>query len=289
MMSRMVLEDMLTQWGYEVVSVEDGSRAMDILSEDNCPKLIILDWMMPGLDGLEICRKVRAQVEKPYVYILLLTSKKQKADLVEAMEAGADDFISKPPDRNELEMRLRAGKRIITLQDELRHQTTHDFLTGSLNRFAIIGLLEKEMNRATRQDHALSISMVDIDLFKHINDNFGHQSGDAVLCEVVERVKLSLRSYDGVGRYGGEEFLLIFPNSSNKDALDVAEKVRSAISSKPISMPNGTVSVTISLGVSTLYPKKNDDMDTFIKSADEALYAAKKNGRNRVEVAKIRR
>ena len=282
-MSRMVLETRLSKWGYDVIAVEDGTRAMVGLMEENAPQLAILDWMMPGMDGLQVCREIRKQTERPYVYILLLTAKNQKEDLVEAMAAGADDYIAKPPDNNELEMRLRAGKRIVKLQDELRHQTTHDFLTGLLNRFAIMAILEKEINRSKRNGSSLSLAIADIDKFKSVNDTFGHQAGDAVLCEVADRMTYSLRSYDAVSRYGGEEFLLVFPECNEKDAVIIAEKVRLSVSDKPVIIPEGTLSVTASFGVTTINPSDGIDVDTMIRIADEALYSAKSNGRNRVE------
>ena len=285
--ARMVLEDRLIQWGYDVIAVEDGSQAKDVLEKDNCPRLAILDWIMPEMDGLELCRIVRKQSGKPYIYILLLTSKNQKKDLVEAMEAGADDFISKPPDMNELRMRLRAGERIITLQKKLLHQTTHDFLTGLLNRFAIIAMLEKEINRAKRNNEPFSIVMADLDHFKQVNDNYGHQAGDTVLREVAERMNLSLRSYDAVGRYGGEEFLLIFPECNKNDAMITAEKIRLAINTKPITIPQGKLHVTASFGVTTINSAKENDISAIITIADKALYAAKANGRNRLEFAGI--
>lgn len=281
--ARIVLEDRLVQWGYDVQTVEDGLQAKEELEKDNCPGLAILDWVMPEIDGLELCRIVRKQFEKPYIYILLLTAKNQKKDLVEAMEAGADDFISKPPDMNELRMRLRAGQRIITLQKKLLHQTTHDSLTALLNRFAIMKKLEREMNRAKRNGKPFSIAMADLDNFKQINDTYGHQAGDTVLREVADRMKLSLRSYDAVGRYGGEEFLLIFPECNKNDAMIAAEKVRLAISTKPIAISNETLPVTASIGITTINPSKGNDIDAMVKIADDALYMAKANGRNRLE------
>lgn len=280
--ARMILEDRLTRWGYKVIAVEDGTQAMGILMEENSPRLAVLDWMMPGIDGLKICREVRKQIEKPYVYIVLITSKTQKKDLVEAMAAGADDFISKPPDKNELRMRLRAGKRIITLQNELTHQTTHDYLTGLWNRFAIMGMLEKEMNRVRRNKQPMSIALADIDTFKQINDSYGHQVGDAVICAVADRLSQSLRSYDAVCRYGGEEFLLIFPECNEKSAFKIAEKVRLSISERQVKTPKGELSVTISLGVTTSRPETERGIDDLIRIADEALYKAKAEGRNRV-------
>ncbi len=285
--ARMVLEERLIKWGYKVIITEDGTQAMNILEADNPPRLAILDWMMPGLDGLQICRSIRKHTERPYIYIILLTAKNQKDDLIKAMEAGADDFISKPPDQNELKVRLRVGKRIIKLQKRLRRQTTHDFLTDLLNRFAIMNILSQEMNRARRSLKPLSVAMADLDYFKKINDCHGHQIGDAVLCEVAKRMKLTLRSYDSVGRYGGEEFLLVFPDCDQKEALIIAEKVRLAICNEPVIVATETIIVTMSIGITTMDVSKAQGLDDIIKVADMALYTAKANGRNLTEFIKI--
>ncbi|MCP3899714.1 MAG: diguanylate cyclase [Desulfobacteraceae bacterium] len=285
--ARMVLEERLIKWGYKVIITEDGTQAMNILEADNPPRLAILDWMMPGLDGLQICRSIRKHTERPYIYIILLTTRNQKDDLFEAMEAGADDFIAKPPDQNELKVRLRVGKRIIKLQKKLRRQTTHDFLTDLLSRFAIMSLLSQEMNRARRSIKPLSVAMADIDYFKKINDCHGHQVGDVVLCEVAKRMELTLRSYDSVGRYGGEEFLLVFPDCDQKEALIIAEKVRLAICNEPIIVGTEKIIVTMSIGITTMDMSKAQGLDDIIKIADMALYTAKANGRNLTEFIKI--
>lgn len=281
--ARRVLENRVTKWGYDIVSVDNGARAMEILESDDGPKLAILDWVMPGMDGLQICKSIRKQPQKDYIYILLLTSKNRQEDLVQALEAGADDFISKPPDKNELRLRLRTGKRIIQLQNELTFQTTHDFLTGLWNRFAIMSRLSTEFSRAVRHNSPLSIAMADLDRFKQINDTYGHQAGDTVLVETGARMMNTLRAYDAVGRYGGEEFLLIFPECEMKNAITVCERVRSAICETPIHLKEGAIDVTASFGISTLNFTEDTQIETMINRADNALYKAKENGRNRVE------
>src|ERR1700730_5748514 len=185
-----VLRGMLTKWGYEVVLACDGNQALSALQVECPPRLAILDWMMPGLDGVEVCRRLRAANREPYIYVLLLTARTDSQDLVEGMEAGADDYLTKPFNATELRARLRAGRRIVELQEELmlarealRQQATHDGLTGLLNRSAILEVLHNELARAQRESQPLSLLMVDLDHFKQVNDEFGHLAGDAVLRE----------------------------------------------------------------------------------------------------------
>jgi len=207
------LEAVLTSWDYEVVVARDGLAAWKILQDANPPKLAILDWMMPGMSGVELCSAVRQWRREPYTYILLLTEKSGRHDVVEGMNAGADDYLSKPFDPKELEVRLRAGRRVLNLMDEviesremLRQQATHDSLTGLLNRAAIRERLAAELARAMRADIPVGVIMVDLDHFKQVNDTYGHIAGDVVLSEVAGRMQSQMRSYDSSGRYGGKSF-----------------------------------------------------------------------------------
>ncbi len=186
--ARCKLESLLTRWGYEVISVEDGTKAWEVLQFEDSPRLTILDWMMPGLDGSDICRRLRQTSQGAYVYVLLLTSKVSKQDIVAGMEAGADDYLSKPYDAQELKVRVRAGERIIQLQEALREQATHDSLTGVWNHGAIIDILQRELARGEREGTALAAILVDLDKFKHVNDVYGHLAGDAVLQAVAARM-----------------------------------------------------------------------------------------------------
>ena len=234
--SRRLLEVTLGKWGYEVISCPDGESVWETLQQPEAPSLAILDWMMPGMDGLQVCQEVRQMMTEPYTYILLLTAKSQKADIIAGLEAGADDYLTKPFDASELRMRLRAGRRILDLQaelifvrEELRTQATHDSLTRLLNRAATCDILQRELERAEREELPLSIILADIDFFKRINDTYGHLAGDAVLRETSQNMKAVVRPYDGIGRYGGEEFLLVLPGCDDEAAAMLAERFVKAL------------------------------------------------------------
>jgi len=239
-----------------------------------------------------VCANVRQQVRAPYTYILLLTARTQKQDLVAGMESGADDYITKPFDAQELKVRLRAGRRILDLQAELvaarevlREQATHDPLTCLWNRSSIMDILTRELAKAEREASSVGVIMADLDHFKEINDTFGHLAGDAVLSEAAKRMQASMRSYDAVGRYGGDEFLIVLPGSTNSTAVHLAERLRSALSREPVRLAESSVAFTISLGVSKSIPGEGMSPELVIRAADEALYRSKELGRNRVEWA----
>lgn len=286
---RRLLESLLTGWGHEVAVATNGTQAWAMLQGENRPDLTILDWMMPGMDGLRVCAELRKDSSQTYVYIVLLTARNRKQDLLQALDAGADDYLVKPFDAQELKARLKAGKRILDLQEQLvsanrnlQFQATHDSLTGLLNRRAIVEILQKELARAERERESLSIILVDIDHFKKINDTRGHLAGDAVLCRVSQIMKSSVRSYDSVGRYGGEEFLIVLPGCPAELATKRAEQFGLMLS-EPSSDPSGN-QITVSMGVAVgSGPVK---MEELLSRADDALYQAKRNGRNRVESAK---
>lgn len=288
--SRHVLEATVRKWGYEVVVACDGQEALDVLQQENAPALAILDWMMPGMTGPEVCRRLRQRAHEPYTYILLLTSKSQKEDLIEGMEAGADDYITKPFDQHELQVRLRAGTRLVELQAELlsarealREQATKDSLTHLWNRSSILDILGRELARAAREGSAVGVVMVDLDHFKSINDNYGHFAGDAVLCEAARHMQNGIRQYDSIGRYGGEEFLILLTGCDEKTSFSQAERLRKQLSQVQMSLNETRVLVTASFGVTTALPGRPSTPEELIRKADEALYLAKKLGRNRVE------
>lgn len=288
--SRRALELTLKKWGYDVIAAKDGNVAWGILQGADAPQLAILDWMMPGMDGAVICQKVRERTAEPYTYILLLTAKSEKQDIVAGLDAGAEDYLIKPFDAHELRVRLRAGERILDLEDKLiaareslRYQATHDLLTGLWNRSAIFEMLERELERAQRANGKLGVILGDIDHFKQINDTYGHAAGDTVLKDVAQRMVHLIRPYDTIGRYGGEEFMIVLPECDQRRTMDIAERLREGVSKTPIITPDGEIPVTMSLGVSA-YPEMSvAKADMIVRVADAALYRAKQRGRNRVE------
>ena len=280
--SARLLETNLDRSGYAVTVVANGAEAWHILKSEDRPQIAILDWMMPVMDGLEVCRRVRA-TGGPYVYILLLTGNTARDAVVTGMDAGADDYIRKPFDPNELNARLRSGKRIVALEERLRRQATQDALTGVLTRGALMDRLAVEMERAFRERHQLSIAMVDIDHFKKINDTYGHSVGDTVLCEAARRMSSVLRLYDSIGRYGGEEFVAILPRCGEECASAIAERIRESISLKPIHAASQGIVLTVSIGIAEA--SRSASTDAVIHAADNALFRAKQAGRDRVESA----
>jgi diguanylate cyclase (GGDEF)-like protein len=292
MISRRLLEATLARWGYETIVTHDGVEAWNALQRPTAPSLAILDWMMPGMDGVEVCRKIRQREQEPYIYLILLTTKGRKEHLIEGLEAGADDYLTKPFDPHELQVRLRAGKRIVTLQAELiearenlRIQATHDPLTGVWNRRAILEILGNELARSKREGPSVAAVIADLDHFKRINDTYGHMAGDVALCEAVSRMRTLLRPYDAIGRYGGEEFLIVLPGCTAQDALRLGERLRLGISQETVTIPGGRVVVTSSLGVAASDSIAAPDATALVRAADAALYRAKACGRNRLELA----
>ncbi len=288
--TRMILCKSLAKLGYQVAIAEDGDHAWSVLQAPEAPNLAILDWLMPGLSGPDICRKLRARENGPYVYVILLTAMDKLNDLVHGIEAGADDYITKPFNSQELSARLRAGQRILDLQHELlaahkalEIRATHDGLTGLWNHAAIIERLANELDRARRDAGRIGVILFDLDHFKQVNDTYGHRVGDQVLREAAQRIKTVLRPYDVVGRYGGEEFLTVAPDCDLRLATEVAERVLKVLSATPIVTPVGQLFVTVSAGVSAATIENMPEASALIETVDRALYRAKELGRNRVE------
>lgn len=279
------LTSFLAKWGFDVTAVRDGTQALQALESENAPRLAVLDWMMPGVEGVQICEHIRKRTDRPYTYVLLLTARSEKEDLLDALERGADDYVTKPFDARELRVRLHVGERILDLQDELRFRATHDVLTGIANRASIIEALQAETSRQIRQKRSFGIILADVDHFKTINDSNGHLCGDAVLRSLARRMKDSTRPYDRVGRYGGEEFLIVVPDSDARGTMALAERIRQAIELHPIPTPAGEIVVTASLGVAVSTNDGAVDAQMLLQLADEALYRAKESGRNRSELA----
>jgi len=291
--SRRLLEAILTKWDYDVTVVADGLEAMRVLDNADAPRLAVLDWMMPGMQGVQVCQRLREQKGRPYIYVLLLTGRSEKKDLLHGLEFGADDYLTKPFDAQELRARLQVGGRILNLQDDLlaaqdtlHFQGTHDSLTGIPNRAAIIEALAAEISRQKRDNRPFGVVLADIDHFKAVNDTYGHLAGDDVLRTIAQRLRSSTRPYDSVGRLGGEEFLIVAPSSDVSGTMALAERIRKDIESQPVLADVGPIRVTVSLGIA-VSARPPCAVKTILQLADDALYRAKENGRNRTELAVV--
>jgi two-component system cell cycle response regulator len=288
--ARRLLQMALLAAGYEPTVVVDGLQALSALEQPDGPRLAVLDWMMPCLDGLEVCRAIRRRAPAAYIYIILVTVNERTEEIVQGLEAGADDYLTKPFDVHVLKARLRTGRRILELQDQLvsaseslRAQATHDSLTGLWNRGAVLDILRNEYVRSVRSRQPLAVIMADLDHFKNINDTHGHLVGDIVLRDAAMRMQETVRSYDAVGRYGGEEFLIVAPGCEIAEAGRLAERVREAVGARAIqAAPEMSLAVTVSLGVAAA--TRNSSVEELLRAADEALYEAKRKGRNLVAV-----
>jgi two-component system, cell cycle response regulator len=275
----------LQEWGLDFLAVADGNQAWELLQKPEAPNLVLLDWMLPGLDGIQLCRKIRTlSAEGTYFYTVMLTAKDRKQDLLTAMAAGADDYLAKPVAPQELRARVMVGKRILELQQSLRFAATHDSLTRLLNRGEILAGLKRELARSQREGQAVAVILADVDHFKQVNDTLGHAAGDEVLEVVSRRLKSHLRPYDLVGRYGGEEFLIVLPACNLAPATQRAEQLRQSVSGNSILTMFGSVPVTLSMGVTASNSDSDLTVQQLLQQADEALYYAKETGRNCVQV-----
>ena len=286
-----MLAQLMNNWGYSYEIVSDGKAALEkITKSDDPPDLVILDWLMPKLDGVDVCRIIRKLPDNPFCYVILLSGKDATKDVVEGLEAGADDYLSKPYHPDELLSRIRAGERIVKLQESLAEANEKltrlantDSLTQLMNRPAIVDQLEREITRAKRTNTPLAVVMADVDHFKNVNDTYGHTAGDAVLVEFSKRVGNFVRKYDSLGRYGGEEFLILLPGLPAEAASRVVERFREKISESPFQAEGVEIPVTTSFGVAWFTPEALPDVKQAVKEADELLYVAKNGGRNKVE------
>lgn len=287
---RDALEQFLRSWGYDVLCVKHGLEAWQVLLSEAPPRLMILDWMMPGMDGLEVCRRLRSQPDAPYSYIIMLTVLDELEMLAEGFRAGADDYLTKPVLPQELKARLMAGRRVLEKQEKTRRDLDHlqlqalqDPLTGLWNRSGIMRILQRELARVTRLPESLSVLMLDLDNFKLINDTYGHPAGDSVLRMVSKKISSSLRAYDALGRIGGDEFLVVLPDCDGDAARSLGERVRSRLAETNFQIQEDEIPITISVGSASIYGGLGIDADDLIWEADAALLTAKQGGRNKVE------
>jgi diguanylate cyclase (GGDEF)-like protein len=286
---RLILKNCLLDRGFQPIVVEDGEKALAVLQTPDAPRLMILDWGLPGMSGIEVCQSIRGSKAERYIYILMLTSKSDAAHVVTGLESGADDFVRKPFDPAELGARLATGCRIlqleeqlVTARDELHRVAMYDSLTGLLNRGAILDYLRREIARTSRLQKTVGVMILDLDHFKGVNDTFGHLAGDQALRRVGNLLQSNFRSYDSAGRFGGEEFLVVLPNCGYTALTLRAEMVRLSMASLRLEFDGRPCSLTTSIGVATLDPNLGESLESLLQRADSALYEAKRYGRNRV-------
>ncbi len=292
--SRRLLQATLERWGYDVCVACDGEAAWRALEAEGGARLTILDGQMPGLDGVEVCRRARTLPADRYVYIILLTARGGKEEVAHGLDSGADDYLRKPFEPVELRARLRVGSRTLALHAELiaaretlRAQATRDTLTGMLNRGAVLDVLGREIDRSARQGTPLGLLLADVDHFKRVNDTFGHAAGDAVLREVARRLGDVVRPYDRLGRLGGEEFLLVLPDCDAAETVRLGERLCVRLAAEPVDFAGGSVAVTASIGAAAREPDAPVGAEALLQAADAAMYRAKRAGRNRVGVAAL--
>jgi diguanylate cyclase (GGDEF)-like protein len=289
-----LLQACLVEWGYKVTSVTDGQKALEVLQGRKAPRLAMLNWIMPGMNGIDICREIRKRTRKPYTYILMLTSKAKEQDVVEGLQSGADDYLSKPFNPHELRARLRAGRRILDLREQLlsayrliEAQMTVDPLTGVWSRTVILDILKRQLTLSSESDSPMSLVVANIDHFHDINATFGPLAGDTVLREVGRRFRAALRPPDSIGRSEAGEFVIVLPRCDAPTAASLAEKFRARVDRRAVETSEGMVPVTVSLGVMVAPSGKALELDAAWRLAAEAVSRAKANGRNRVEFATL--
>jgi two-component system, cell cycle response regulator len=288
-LQRRVLERRLSKAGYVVDTAKDGEEALAKILQGHY-QILITDWDMPGMDGATLCRRVRGANLSGYLYILLLTGHDAATDIVVGLDAGADDYIRKPANEAELLARLKAGGRIVELTRQVQLLSVTDPLVGTYNRRYLTDELVLEIERAHRYGRPLAAVITDLDLFKRINDEHGHLTGDEVLQCFVQRIRASIRKNDWVARYGGEEFVIVLPETNLAEAVSTAEKIRFQCASTPMATSAGLIMVTASFGVATLEclsTREPETVATLLRRADINLYRSKNTGRNRVTAADV--
>ena len=295
--SRLRLVKTLSKAGYEVVAVENGRKALELMSTRYFP-FVLTDWMMPEIDGLELCRRIRSQPNQGYVFVVLLTARDDKSDMIKGLEAGADDYLIKPFITAELFARLKTGQRFLEQERSLKRAceairilTKSDPLTGCYNRGYLTERLPQEIQRAPRFGHCLALVLCDLDHFKRVNDTYGHPAGDQVLINFVKWVQGSIRNQvDWLARYGGEEFVMILPETDLAGADCMANRLLNVISQREVHTCAERIRITVSMGVTGFGPETPEALITpenLIRRADQNLYVSKAQGRNRVTTRPI--
>ncbi len=282
------LENNLKEWGYEVVSARDGNEAWE-LTRSNDIRLAILDWNMPGIDGIELSNKIRNEYQKEdskYIYIILLTGRGGQDDIIQGLSTGADDYMTKPYSFVELKYRVQNGERIIKNEDKRIRLASLDNLTKLWNRNKIFDVLDTELKRGERENTPTGVVMIDIDHFKRINDRYGHLIGDEVLVQVADRLKNAIRPYDSIGRYGGDEILVVLPNCANEEAKNIAKRLYDSVANEKIPTKVGSLKINISIGCASNEKFLQVSKMELIQASDNALLSAKKKGRDRIILSK---
>ena len=287
--SQDMLRIALKDWGYKVTVVADGHQAWEVLQQPDSPRLAILDWIMPGLEGPEICRRVRRMEIDRYTYIIMLTVRDKKQDLVRGIEAGADDYIAKPFDMSELEARLNAACRqlhiheqLIAAREMIRREAMRDLLTGVQNRRTLSETIRRELHRAAREGSRVGLAMIDVDRFKEINDVHGHLAGDEAIHQVARSIQDHLRFCDSIGRFGGDEFLAVLPGLARESAMGLCERLRHVVAKVDLNWAGRTIPLAVSIGATVADGSADASFESLVNAADRALYEAKREGRNRV-------
>jgi two-component system, cell cycle response regulator len=280
---RDLLAIVLQREGYRVVTAANGMEALEKLQQEQV-HIALSDIMMPKMDGFELINRVRSNPALKNTYVILITARIQEGDRVRGLDMGADDYITKPFSFSELLARVRVGSRVVQYQQHLEHQSQVDSLTGLFNRRAFEKKVEEEFERAKRYNHPLSVLILDIDNFKVINDTYGHHGGDTALIKISETLKERTRRSDFPSRYGGEEFVLILPETDSENAIQVAGKIHEEIRGSQFGTTARSFLLTVSIGVSSSSNKEYSDWREMLNDADRALYVAKNSGKDRVEV-----
>ena len=292
--ARTMLEHWLTGWAYDVVSAKDGRAALEVLQTVPEVRLAVLDWVMPGLDGVDICKQVRQSRQTPYVYVILLTARDDKHDIARGLEAGADDYLIKPCNPFELRVRLGIGKRVIDLQDQLlrarreaESRALYDGLTGTLAKGPVLELLERELARAERTNAPVAVVDVHIDQFERLRTERGLDVADRTTQEVARRLGNVIRKYDLLARTGESEFLIVLPDTDADRAPQVTQRLREALSGTPVNVGSGAFRVTACYGVASTAQRPGARMGQLLGAAGQALRAAQQQGRDCTQVARL--
>jgi two-component system, cell cycle response regulator len=288
-----ILSKALEGLGFDVAIAHDGESAWQLLTAAPVPALAIVDWMMPGVDGIDLCRRVRLEPSLSSLYVILLTGRGGRGDLVAGLDAGADDYMVKPIDREELRARVQVGVRVANLQrrlgervielqatrDHLARLVSTDSLTELYSRRRWFELAMSEFGRTRRYGRALGLLVLDLDFFKRVNDTFGHDAGDRVLRAFADMLRAECRQPDIIGRLGGEEFAVLVPETSREAAQHLAARLRESCSRIVLASPAGNITCSCSIGISEVRPD-DEALDSMLRRADAALYRAKRSGRN---------